>query len=67
MLGQGLYEMNLEYFIVPESREVIKKQTKKMKVYQRDVEVNLKGFPLGKTGTIWATKTKKVMDYNQKC
>lgn len=38
--------------MVPESKEVLKKQNKKMKVYQRHIEGNLKEFSLGQTGTI---------------
>ena len=48
--GVGFYKMNLEHFVVPESKEVI---FKKIKSYHKEIITNLKGLHwqnLGKFG-----------------
>lgn len=47
--------MSLEYLIVPECKEVLKKM---MGTYPKDTGSKLKELPMSESGTIWVTKLK---------
>lgn len=57
ILGLDRKYMSLEYHIVSESKELLKKNTK-IRVSQRDKRVNWKEFQMVKAGIIWAKINK---------
>lgn len=60
--GAGLCKMSLEYFVVPESKEMIKKK-KEASILQGN-HSQLDGVPLAKSGKTWALKElRTVMNY----
>lgn len=38
---------------MPEKKEVLKKETKRIRTYQRDIRSQLKRSPIAKAGTVW--------------
>lgn len=50
-LGQEIHKMNLEYFIIPESKEVFKKKKKWIMPTQHRSQAGKK-IPVAKTGAI---------------